>query len=660
MRGEVTLNSIRFPLAKGKQGQWLWSEGSRASQPGDPGGVGFADWRVDGPDLTSTETPNGYLGRDYGLNTDGRWEGYDTLGPLINTVTLSTYDQFHNVTVADGTATLDGSFFLDGAVTVSNTDAIATIVASGSSTQFAYLARGSGYSLAKTNLTSMAVQQTGLATNTVVTDVISTTPESRTAIQEVSVALGDSDAYQTVQAGGVQTTNIIDTWAANSSSQAARIFGQAPDRAVALYSNAGLPTVKGNVMTGSVTMAAPSWATTTTITSQPVTFTGFSTDGDLWVLGTNYGPFMLDPNTLTFFNMLPETTANTENLRKMQTWFPVGVVMPFVDSLRQQRFGQGVSFGPENFGRNSSPVSGYVTAIATSQRWLYTAIYNAQTTDTYLVAWRPPKPGEQPGHLLVGHTLAKFTALQCRAMLNVGRANGNRANDTLIGGYGSNMFWITIGRTSREIDDANYLNALSGTTYLTEHHTHGVLADIEAVEYETDNHTANRTSQVAVQINNSGSYVNLGSAVTANGFQRALAVSSGAPLTTLQGATRIKPSITYSSNVSTSAPRVYGNLRVYWRWRPLLVKDYQFTLEVNDETSGSARTAPELEAALTTAWTSAPVLFQPPTSVTPNTATYVRVNSVKAVLVSDSGGDTTSSKGLTFNVEVAATQWQLT
>ena len=76
-RDLLLLNAKRYRIARGRNGERLVKVTPRASQPGDPGGIDYADWEVGGHDLHSKAEARGHLGREYGDGTAGRW------GPLI-------------------------------------------------------------------------------------------------------------------------------------------------------------------------------------------------------------------------------------------------------------------------------------------------------------------------------------------------------------------------------------------------------------------------------------------------------------------------------------------------------------------------------------------------------------------------------------------------
>lgn len=635
----MRVNSVKYTIARGRNGDRIWNVTRRPSQRGDPGKLDMAEWQTWGPDLNSFEDISGgqgFLGRDYGSNTDGRWQ-LDTLGPQINTVTLSTYDRTHAASIPDTATMVPGSTLIPGpAGGAANTDGFASFG------HYGYFTRGT--EIAKVNLSTMALARTGLNPNEVTTTILTTRSQSGAFPNETSLGFGEQSPYQVLTIAAASPNS--DTWEANDDGETARVLGIAPDRIAVLTGN----TVRGNVLSGNVTMRSPNVSTVATIAGDAIRFTGFAMDGNLWVPGTNNGPYLLDSSTATFFPVIEEIDPDDEQCRGMTKWFPMGVVLPLRDGVRYQVGGQGSSWGMERFRYNTSPVQGYPTGHAGSTKWLYQAVRNEQTGNAWLIAWRPREVGDPHPYEFSPHVIATFSGVQSRTLAYVGTINGLRTNHTLIGGHSSNMFWMTIGRTVREIDDTNYRYAAAGTTFLTELRRKGeVIKDIEAVEFESDSCTANRTIIVGISID-SAAAVNL-STVTSDGFQRLLAVSAGAPLSTLQGGHRIKPQIAYATNSSSAAPQVAGPLRVWWRERPETLRVFTFGLEVAD---GDVHTAEELQDNLEALMENVPVLVNEDID---NDSYYVRIDKVTIREVADQGGGVDSDRGRKRFVEVQATEW---
>ena len=344
----------------------------------------------------------------------------------------------------------------------------------------------------------------------------------------------------------------------------------------------------------------------------------------------------------------------------MDHWSFLGLVIPLHRSLRFQQYGAGQSFGPETFHANTSPVQGRTTAVAGGDRWLYTTVYNESTGNTYLMVGRGRQsgdPGDPALNPVSWFTLAKFTSLQSLFLSWLGTVNGARTNPTVMGGYGSNAFYVTEPRTVRSADDANSTYAASGTTYLTEMRRQaGVLKDVEAVEIECAG-TMDASKTVTVSISEAGgTYHTVGAAQTSTGSKRILAVTGGVPDTNLQGFYRPKPKIAYATNSSSATPEVVG-FRMFYRIRPLTIRVWTMTLEADDTGrlgKGNGRgTAEDIEDELYALTANAPVEFQD----LDRDVVYTRAHVVSSQLGPDRGGGTDSSRGKTRQVTVQLEEW---
>lgn len=669
----VQLNGIQFFVQTDRNGFPRVTVGERPSQSSDAGQLMMATWRVDGHDFNSFEniSPSaeaGFLGRDYGANTDGRWLGVDTLGPRVQTTTLSTYDQGIGIGrpgpagaddgIPQNSGNLLGSTFLLGPMEVvasasnglGGAYGMSIITANG--TTYGYVLRGSRP--AKVDLSDFTLKDAGLVLDAPATDSIETAPQDITVGAEVSIGIGETLPYTTLQTSNVGAPPTTDTWRNNSDSEPAEIFGAAPDRTILLSGQ----SIKGNIQTGAVTMYNPTWNTINSNLPGGVKPTGFVMDGNLYLIMTSDGPYMLDANTREFFPVIPELDNDDQNGLQTDTWFPVGAIMPLHYSLRYQRFGAGSSFGPETFAANTSPVQGQPTGVAGSPRELFTTQYNPQTGNSYLIAWYTRDAVDdrftiQHSSLLSPFVIAEFSSKQSRFLRWLGTVNSLRTLPTLAGGYGSDMFHIDCGRTSRWIDDSSYTYASSGTTYLTEMRRQpGLLKDIEFIEFECGGTMdASKTVTVGIAING-GSYVDF-TAVTSTGSKRQYAVDgSGVPLTTLQGANRLKPRIAYATNSTTAAPQVLGTLRVHYRTRPTMIRVLTYTFELYGTNS---RTPEEMEEALRSMVYSGPVEFQ---DIERDTY-YVRVRDVGAAAYQPTAADSVSASDVVRTVQVTLETWSV-
>lgn len=641
MPEHVTLNGARFSLYSVK-GVRQYETSAKPAHPTSKA-PSFLTWQVDGYDLNMRAKPNGYLGRAYGVNTDGRNIGLDQLGPLIQQITLSTYDQVNAGSLLGSTdAELGVSMMLGSATpTPSLSTGFAAIFAQ--AIWYGYIIREQ--QLAKLRLSDFLLCNSGIVFTSPATDIVSTKNQLATSLREVSVGLGDSVTYKYVKESNVGQPD-ADTWADNSAGQAARVFGLAPDRTVLMADK----TVKGNIQSGSVTMGAPNWQTVATLTNFDLAFTGFVMDGNIWILGSTRGPLILDPDLGEFRLLMEEIDYSTENCRQMSRWFPVGAIIPLREGTRYSDNLSGESWGVERFIDNYSPVQGYPTGGDGSVKWYMQALYNPIDGDTYLIQWRPRQQGELNNpHPLSPYIIAKLAGTQCRWVEWLGTAGGVRTNPTWLFGYGANAAYITAGRTNRDIDDVNYRNALSGITYLTEVEFDQPV-DIEAFEFEAASCSADKTIQMALMLDRATAQT-IGSAVVSNGHKTVLAVSGGVPDTNALGGTLVRPEIRYASNVSTSSPQVLGTLRMRYRPRPKMLKVWKFSFLLEDPDDSDSET---LEEELMSGWGSGPVLLEDPDQ----DSVYISVDSVKVDEISRGSGSADSSKGMTRVATITATEWQ--
>src|SRR5690606_38457999 len=134
-----------------------WKVGQRPSQAADPAALVIAEWRIDGPMGTSYEDITegfGYLGIDYTTNADSRWNNVLSLGPLSNSVTLSSKD-------TTWTGQPWGSFVWDTHVYDAGPSAdtiCGFALMEGAGTVYLYVARGRY--VTKVDLADMTVKET--------------------------------------------------------------------------------------------------------------------------------------------------------------------------------------------------------------------------------------------------------------------------------------------------------------------------------------------------------------------------------------------------------------------------------------------------------------------------------------------------------------------
>ena len=638
MADQIKLNGKVYQLAHDSlvpRGARRWSWTKRPSQPGDPSISQYADWRLDGSQLHSYEDISGgegYLGLEYTDSTDGRWADIHCLGPEIkHDYDLTTYDGANAPANANGCALVKPS----------------TIT-------YIYVIRGKVP--AKLKAADMTLINNGsLTPSEAATDVIATV--SANGNVQVSFGFDGNTTYHVITTVGATT----DTASANNESAKRRVFAHGNDRIWGGGGYGHTRTIAGNILSGSVDMDASAWADFSTVNSSSslatggtaATITGIEMDGNAIIIGTSAGPVLLDDKSGSLFPMIPELAASPDlaNCVHMRKWSFLGVIIPLRTGPRWHRGETGRSFGLRTFKRNTSPVQGYTTAVAVDEHRIWTAEYNEIDDLTYIVQWEPPAEGDgYSDRDLIPQVIAKLApGVECHFLEYIGTLDGERTNPLLIGGYDTSIFSTIIGRTAREIDDANYRFATSGTTYLTElrRHPH-MIKDLEAVEFEAASTSATETITVGFQIDgataqtlaghstdDNGDIIN-GPVVTDGARRLVFLDDSGKPLTWANGR-RIKPQIALASGANTTTPQLQGIFRLYYRLRPVLTDALSFSIVINDAQHMSART---LQDQLSDEWGSGPVELRDLDGKT----FYVRVESV-SVTETDKQGNRVASVG---------------
>ena len=637
MADQIKLNGKVYQLAHDSlvpRGARRWSWTKRPSQPGDPSISQYADWRLDGSQLHSYEDISGgegYLGLEYTDSTDGRWADIHCLGPEIkHDYDLTTYDSTNTIANANGCAIVKPS----------------TIT-------YIYVIRGEVP--AKLRASTMALINGGVVLSEAATDVIATV--SANGNVQVSFGFDGNTTYHVITTVGATT----DTASANNESAKRRVFAHGNDRIWGGGGYGHTRTIAGNILSGSVDMDASAWADFSTVNSSSslatggtaATITGIEMDGNAIIIGTSAGPVLLDDKSGSLFPMIPELAASPDlaNCVHMRKWSFLGVIIPLRTGTRWHRGETGRSFGLRTFKRNTSPVQGYTTAVAVDEHRIWTAEYNEIDDLTYIVQWEPPAEGDgYSDRDLIPQVIAKLApGVECHFLEYIGTLDGERTNPLLIGGYDTSIFSTIIGRTAREIDDANYRFATSGTTYLTElrRHPH-MIKDLEAVEFEAASTSATETITVGFQIDgataqtlaghstdDNGDIIN-GPVVTDGARRLVFLDDSGKPLTWANGR-RIKPQIALASGANTTTPQLQGIFRLYYRLRPVLTDALSFSIVINDAQHMSART---LQDQLSDEWGSGPVELRDLDGKT----FYVRVESV-SVTETDKQGNRVASVG---------------
>ena len=496
-----------------------------------------AVWMPWGPAFNSVEDTrygNGQLSVDYTDNVDTRFPNHVCLGPLVTTIDCAA---------AGGTVANVNGFALSGTM---------------NATKFLYAIRGTKWAKIQCSNMTLISDGTETALAEAATDIIYTNTSAGT--QEISVGMA-ATAYRTITAVGAGVT---DTHSANVDTELATIFGPGwpADRIIALQGQ----VIKGNTLTGAVTMNNGTWSTIATIAGEKLTPTGYALDGENLIPGYDNGPYMLDSEINKFRPLIDEIDTNTNHCKGMTTWFPKGVMIPLADGMRFQKELVGRSVGPETYSENMSPIQGKTTGGAGTNRYFFMVIKNEVTDEAYICACAS---AQQIHKQLDFYPLVTLTNLDCDAITYIGTALGSRTNPTLVFGSDDDVAWITIGRGWREYDDTNYTYATTGTWYGTE-----MRRNPEAVKrpkrilFETAGcNTSGETITFSLRVTDQRGVTiteQIGAPITSNGMQ-ILKVSDQ-----VEG-WRIRPEITFASNTSSASPSIESVIIIEYDESPLRV-----------------------------------------------------------------------------------------
>lgn len=450
---------------------------------------------------------------------------------------------------------------------------------------------------------------------------------------EVSLAMNGA-AYRVITPA---TFGTADTESANNESKQYRILGQGGvERIFGLKGQ----LVENNILTsGGVTMDASSWANVTTIVGREVVPTGFAMDGNTAIIGTDRGPLYIDEPTRRLVPLIDEIGPNLDNCRGMTTWSLLGVVIPLQKGLRYFRNGYSASFGIERWTNNGSPVQGFVTGIAPSEKDIWVSLYNPVTGDTYLMVGLPRRDTDRHENPVSWFTIATFTGMRSDCLLDLD-GYGGRSRPTLVGGYGSNLFWLDKGRTPRWFDDdlARFASG-PGTWYGTElRRDPELIKDLEAVEYDVENtYDGSILASIGVSFDVDGTTVSP-AVVGGDGHRRERFTSAGVPVAAASGR-RIKPSVTFAvTGAATVTPKLIGPLVLYYHERPIQTRVVRFSVVLRETDQTTVEASEEALLALkgTRGYITADV---------DDDSGYYRFESVEVETVATTGGSPESSRG---------------
>lgn len=601
----ITINAKTYRLARQSllpAGARRWEVSKRPSQISD-GQLREAEWKVWGANFASYEDDSGYLGVDYGSDVDTRWEGACYLAPARTSVTLTT----------------------NPAGTPANTNCTAFITGP-SSVRYMYVGRGTRP--AKVRVSDFTVMGEGAAA---LAERITSAVQTRNAAGTEEISFGmAATAYQVITTVAAPTSN--DTYSANDESIINRIMYVGADRVFGMTGQ----VLRGNVLSGTVTMDASAWNTNATFAGETITPTSMAMDGNLLVVGTSNGPYMFDSERGTFFPLMDGLDQHSSNCKEMKTWPGKGVLIPTQTGLILERYGDCVSIGIERYKANTSTVQGIPVAIAVTATDAFAmVVYNPVTANYWLVEGRPRETGDWHDKPFSYYVMGDLSTTAVEHMTWAGTQDGARTQPALVVGQSSNMLYINYGRTNRHPDDSGYTYRTSGTLYLTELRREPHLRkDIIGCSFYAGAATGNLTIQPAVSLDGAA-YVNIGSSsVQTTGYQRVLFVDSNEIPVTGSGF-HIKPKIVFASNTASSSPRIDGKFKLHYKVRPTMINVYDFTIELGEENN---YTVEEQADTLLALWGTAPVLVSEDADMDAGVNKYVRVESVKVTEVQEKGG----------------------
>ena len=338
--------------------------------------------------------------------------------------------------------------------TAANTNGIA--LATVSSVVYAYPIRGTDP--ARVRLSNMSVTDPGISLAERATGVLTTVNGSGT--QAVTFFM-DGTVYSTITTFTPAGSDSVTAHA----SQKITIGGLAGNL-VAGFNGQKAYSLD---LSGSATMQGGTWVERATYNGSQVTPTGFATDGITWVWGTSAGPLILNPVRNTFELAFDPVAKSSQNCAQMKSLPTVGTLIPMERVLMHLQDGSiSVHTGPESFEENEGTIMGTVTALDFDGDWGIMAVRNSEDSLTYFVAFRPRQQEDGHGEMLSFYCIGK-SANACE-VIRYTSTLGGRTNPTWILGDADDAVYITAGRTSKWIDDANYAFATDVTqsAYMTE------------------------------------------------------------------------------------------------------------------------------------------------------------------------------------------------
>jgi hypothetical protein len=532
INGETYLLVADSQLPKGKR---AWTRDVRPSQPSDPTVQRVAKWALSGPIGQSNERNDGFLGVDYTVDMDTRYD--DLLIPAAkpNLVSLDANDP------STGTLTIPFTIpaTLGGFATDTVTNGMHYVEQQGQ------MVFGRGQALTVVDPSAMSVSFTEARANPV-KGMVSWKGEGRIgfgAAEEVKSitsisGVGLNADTETGLYAGAMTIGADRWWA---------VDGSSGDENKVIFSLDNLTAISDPFP----------------VNDDSIPVTGLGTIGPFIVAASEVGASSFTdlgkPKRLIEGVKDFRDPANGKPGDTLWGWYyqptKLGLYAIIPGEIANPA-------GPESATGFEGEIDGYPTAVRAWKDSLWVAylttagdtfilrgMFGAQTAQTGLPEWYP---------------FAKISSARC----DIIRGTNLRDEPTILVGTDSNVTYYTLALRGREIASSAYefftgTSKWFGSKMTRNSNMHKNIRYFVAVSEDVD---ASNTFQIAVSIDN-GAYVDIGSPISSGNHKFVRPSSGGVPLTTVNGHT-IKPRITCVSDDDADPPKLHGYLEMVYDERP--------------------------------------------------------------------------------------------
>ena len=565
--GVAVINRESYTLLAEEQlpkGRRALSRSLRASVPSDPGRLVTRRWKLSGPIGPSREGADGFLGVDYADNLATDNDELVTSAMARNAVTLTGFDPPTTSGVVLG-STKFGAGVLGPAYAAGNCE----FFDEDRGALFYHRQRGT----TQLQASDMSVQQTVVHPAAVAGVAIWKDKGylglgiESAMMRRVTVRSGGSD-YETVSIRGTP----IGSKALRKGSD--RLWMVVADPSEEFTNH--LRYTLDDFVSASCSFA---------VRDDKIPATGIGTLGALTIVGNELGAGSFTDQGVPVAVAEPleghRSANNGKHFATMWGW------EYFTTDVGLFAWNGGLvtnPVGPEANQRFEGPIDGRPTALWPYKDSVWVA-YLTPAGDTYILRG---KFGPLTAALGIPdwYPWLKLSSTEAHMI----GSTGQRTNPTITWGEGTNMAYGTLGRRGRDIADSNYRFGVTGgtlflTTLMGDQH---VLRNLRYGQFHCENMVSGDSWQLAISVDEATA-VNIGSAVTANGVARAVPVSAGVPLTTVNGYF-FKPQLTQvaaGAGSSTAPPQIRGFLDLTFDERPDVIEEVTLVVlldEVNPRT----------------------------------------------------------------------------